>query len=218
MKRKTTMVMSLKKVGSMFNASVFNKKKSMGEGKTVETMRNEKAAKLWQQMVWDHLPGSDSQLRRYARWKEDYSYFLRNHKGRVGHPFDEATLCVILNKRGDCRCKLSVMDAGPLDPFEYEVHCSTCLKRLPPFADQMVAMSKAIDSDPHGTNMAHRNALGLELEEEREMLGLQMKEIEMIKEDRASVAGERPQVKRIRKKRDSRSVRSSRSGFFGSGY
>ena len=136
----------------------------------------------WQRLLDDHLPGAEAQLRRFLRWKEDYHYFLKKNKG-----FDERKILDrFLTKRGTCTCCLSKQFCGPMDPYEYTVHCQLCQNELPPFADQMVAMSHAI-GEPDSI-VAHRNALGLEIEEEREMLLVQEVFIEQIEYDRASIA------------------------------
>ena len=73
-----------------------------------------------------------------------------------------------------------------MDPYEYVVHCSRCKKDLPPFADQMHAMTDAIGEPDN--SIAHRNALGLEVEEERDMLAAQEILIETMEDDRRSIA------------------------------
>lgn len=56
------------------------------------------------------------------RWKEDYHYFLRKNKG-----YDEKRILgSYLMKRGSCTCPLSKMSCGPMDPYEYTVHCRKC--------------------------------------------------------------------------------------------
>jgi hypothetical protein len=201
-KRKTTMVMGLKKVASLFSVK---KKKTPGEKTMLITDRQNKQAKQWQQMVWDHLPGAEPQLKRFQRWKEDYDYFLKRHED-----FDEMEEknSKLLRKRGECKCRLSDQDAGPLDPWEYEVHCGMCMKRLPPFADQMVAMARAIESDPKGLAMAHRNALALEAEEEKNLLTKQIALIQKIDDERTSIRESGSGV-RSPSGRDRRSRRSS---------
>ena len=136
----------------------------------------------WEKLLNDHLENSVPQLRRYLRWKEDYAYFLKRKAGK----FDERVLTPILMKRGKCRCLLSKQSCGPMDPFEYMVHCAKCKEELPPFADQMVAMSEAI-GEPDNP-IAHRNAFGLEQEEERDMLEAQEIMIETLEEDRMNIA------------------------------
>jgi hypothetical protein len=45
----------------------------MGERTKREESRSNKAQREWQQMIWDHLPGAEPQLKRFGRWKEDYA-------------------------------------------------------------------------------------------------------------------------------------------------
>ncbi|GMI07941.1 hypothetical protein TrVE_jg11158 [Triparma verrucosa] len=144
--------------------------------------QEDKHKRAWEALLNDHLEGADSQLRRYLRWQEDYRYFLKTQRD-----YDEvSSLSVRLSKRGTCRCPLSKQNCGPMDPYLYTVHCPRCSNLLPPFADQMVCMVTAI-GQPDSV-VAHRNAIGLEMEEERDMLMIQEVFIEQLDEDRQNIA------------------------------
>ena len=117
----------------------------------------------WESLLREHDVNSEYQIRRFLRSKEDYANFLRK-----SGPFEEMSLGGLLKKRGTCTCPLSNQTCGAMDPFKYRVHCRECSAELPPFSDQMVAMSRAI-GDPCDEN-AHRNARSLDREEENRVL------------------------------------------------
>ncbi|GMH93535.1 hypothetical protein TL16_g12655 [Triparma laevis f. inornata] len=179
--RSNTLVRVAKKVGNLkkvLGAMGLKKKKEEGE----EEDNENKHKRAWEKLLDDHLNGAESQLRRYLRWQEDYRYFLKTHK-----TYDELLqLTSALNKRGTCLCPLSKQSCGPMDPYLYTVHCGRCKEELAPFADQMVCMVKAI-GQPDSV-VAHRNAIGLEMEEERDMLAMQEVFIEQLDEDKQNIA------------------------------
>ncbi|GMI05564.1 hypothetical protein TrRE_jg4813 [Triparma retinervis] len=161
---------------------LLGKKGNNHAGERRESALRKAQEDAWEKLLNDHLENSVPQLRRYLRWKEDYAYFMKRKEGK----FDERVLSPILMKRGKCLCPLSKQSCGPMDPYEYTVHCVRCKEELPPFSDQMVAMSNAI-GEPDNV-IAHRNAFGLEQEEERDMLAAQEVYIEALEDDRMSIA------------------------------
>mmetsp|Transcript_20180 Transcript_20180/g.42257 ORF Transcript_20180/g.42257 Transcript_20180/m.42257 type:complete len:457 (+) Transcript_20180:220-1590(+) len=181
-----TLSIAVKRVTVVANAMNFmGKRRETGDSARRHSDLRRAQEEAWQKLLNDHLENSEPQLRRFLRWKEDYAYFLKKHH-RGEDKFNEHSLDPILMKRGKCTCPLSKQSCGAMDPYEYIVHCARCKEELPPFADQMVAMSTAIgEPDSH---VAHRNALGLEVEEERDMLAAQEMYIEDFEEDRMSIA------------------------------
>ena len=109
---KLGVVAGVLKAASMFKRT----KKRLADRAAQETSRENRAQRKWQQMVWDHLPQSEPQLKRFAVWKEDYARFLKTHAD-----FDEGEGRVkrILGKRGKCECRLSGMSAGAMDPVSF---------------------------------------------------------------------------------------------------
>jgi len=115
------------------------------------------------------------QLVRFIKKKKDFIAFLQQKNLQDDGEMVKPAVEEYLLRRGKCTCRFGDMLCGPLDPFEYDVTCRLCNNVLPPFADQMIFMTKVVgESVQNNLNQAI-----LEREEERKLLEDQQSSIDI---------------------------------------